>query len=260
MKKKSRWNVPRSTLRERLQRRVGKKEDPWCETEAEDRRIYLEKLPGQFLRQMNEHLFQKSVAAILVVILLGLFNLYNTSVTNRMVDTVHYFTVHQVGPAELAEQIQPVIKVVRDFEWRPSQQNVAPEGEAESTMAAPVNGVLISPFGTRQDLSGERTEMHYGIDVAAEEGSPVYAAFSGTISLVQEHPQYGMTIYIEHEEALVTIYARCAEIEVTAGDFVRRGEQIAVVAPALTGQNRLHFEIWKEGQPVDPQVMLGENL
>lgn len=261
MKKKNKWQLPKSTLRERLQQRAAKREDSlWSEPDPECKRLRLENFPAQIIRPMNEHIFQKSVAAILVVICLGLFSLLNIPLTNRVVDAVHYLTVHQVSPSELVESARPVMQTVRDFNWRSTSKTVTPDpvDSVPETMAVPVNGVLVSPYGTRAHPHEDRMEMHYGIDVAADDGSPVYAAFSGTVSLVQEHPVYGITVYLEHEESTVTIYGRIAEPQVSPGERVIRGQMLGVVAPVSQGDSHLHFEVWKEGQPVDPQEFLDE--
>jgi murein DD-endopeptidase MepM/ murein hydrolase activator NlpD len=261
LNKKKKWQLPKSTLRERLQQRASKREDSlWSEPDPESKRLSLENLPAQFIRTMNEHLFQKSVAAILVVICLGLFSLLNLPLTNRLVDAVHYLTVHQVSPTELVESARPVMQTVRDFNWRRHSETAEPNpvNRVSETMAVPVNGVLVSPYGIRTHPYEDRIEMHYGIDVAADSGSPVYAAFSGRVSLVQEHPVYGITVYVEHDEDMVTIYGRIAEPQVSSGEQVIRGQMLGVIAPVSQGDSHLHFEVWKEGQPVDPQEFLDE--
>lgn len=261
MKKKKKWQLPKSTLRERLQQRAAKRDDSlWNEPDPEYKRVSVENLPVQFFRTMNEHLFQKSVAAILVIIFLGLFSLLNLPLTNRLVDAVHYLTVHQVSPTELVESARPVMQTVRDFNWRRPSETVAPEPvePVSETMAVPVNGVLVSPYGTRTHPYEDRMEMHYGIDVAADDGSPVYAAFSGRVSLVQEHPVFGITVYVEHDESMVTIYGRIAEPQVSSGEQIIRGQMLGVVAADSQADSHLHFEVWKDGQPVDPQEFLDE--
>lgn len=257
MKKKKKAPLLRSSLREKLSKRGGK--DPFFSQERE-RGWSLERMPLQLLRTTNEHFFEKSVAAILVVIFLGLFSLVDVPVTNRLVGAIHRLTVYQVSPGELVEQIQPVMQTVRDFNWRrqESPPRLEPPAGGEEEMGAPVSGVLISPYGLRPGSSGEGNEMHYGIDVKAEAGSPVYAAFSGDVSLVQEHPLYGMTIYIKHPKDMVTVYGRCDRPLVTVGDRVSKGQQIAVVA-AGPEDSHLHFEVWQSGEPVDPQEFMGES-
>ena len=124
-------------------------------------------------------------------------------------------------------------------------------------MAHPVNGTLISPFGKRPVEGSEELEMHYGIDVSAPAGSPVYAAFAGTVTLVDpNHPVFGETIYIRHADDTVTIYGRVTDSRVKAGDQVAKGEEIAKLAAGEGGQSHLHFEVWQEKQPVNPEDFL----
>jgi murein DD-endopeptidase MepM/ murein hydrolase activator NlpD len=208
---------------------------------------------------MHQHIFQKTVAATIVVICLGLFSLLNMPLTNRVIDYVHYITVHQMNPTELVEAAKPVMQSVRDFNWRRTPADVSsgtdhpPEKE---TMAAPVNGILTSSYGPRLNQEAGQTEMHYGIDVTAEPGSNVYAAFSGTVSQIKNHPEFGLTIYLQHPDNIVSIYGRVADPVVAAGDKVNRGQELAVVATALTGESHLHFELWENQQPVDPEKYL----
>ncbi len=262
MKKKKRRS-PQTSLRDRLSRRSQQRDSAYFDTDPDCRQTSWAALPMTLTRPMREHMFQKTVAAILVVIFLGLFSLYNHSLTNRLVDAVHYLTVHQMSPAELVEQAKPVIQTVRDFNWRRFQNGAKPNpnpdpGSADTeAMYVPVSGVLASPYGARLDSTGERMEMHYGIDVTADPGSPVFAAYSGTVSLIKEHDHYGLTIYLDHSKLnLVTIYGRVSDVLVAAGDQVARGQQIASVATASGGESHLHFEVWKDRQPVDPEVFL----
>lgn len=260
MKKKYSCQVPRSILREKLNKRTSGREDTlWEEEERDEMRLRWEMLPAALLRPTKEFFFQKVVIATVVVILLGVFSLLNLPLTNRVVDTVHYLTVHQVDPSQLLEQIQPVMQNIQELNWRGWENSAKNEDKHNSNngMSAPVNGVLISGFGTRESSTGEGMEMHYGIDVAADAGSPVYAAMRGVVFLIQEHPVYGLTIYLEHDDDLVTIYGRCDSPGVKTGEEVDQGQKLANVAD-YAEENYLHFEVWKEGSPVNPQELLEE--
>ena len=263
MKKKKKWHGNRSSLRERLQERAQRRDDSafFCEPDPDCRQLRWENLPATLLQPMREHMFHKTVAAVLVVICLGLFSLFNLPVLNRFVDAVHYLTVYQMEPADLVVAAKPVMQSVRDFSWRGTQSGTPspapdPASVGEEQMAVPVNGILVSPYGPRFSESGEQMEMHYGIDVGADAGSPVFAAFSGTVSMVREHPDYGLTVYLEHPGNLVTIYGRVTHVTVQDGDRVNRGQEIAAVAPAPSGDSRLHFEVWQDSQPVNPEEFL----
>lgn len=256
MKKKKKGLEPRSAFREKPGRRRTGRGDLFGE--EREGGWPLGKLPAQLLHTTNEHIFEKSVAAILVVIFLGLFSLVDLPLTNRLIEAIHRITVYQVRPAELVEQIQPVIQSVRNLSWRreeaPSEQELPANGEK---MGAPVSGVLVRSFGPGRSETGEGSEMQYGIVVAAEAGSPVYAALSGVVSLIRELPPYGLTIYIEHAGDIVTIYGRSDKPMVAVGEHVSKGQQIAVVAGGPQ-DSHLHFEVWQAGVPVDPQQFIGE--
>lgn len=257
VRKKRNRSLSRSLLREQLLQRTARGKEFWEEpSSAERRQLHWGNVPGQLLRPLHEHFFEKTVAATLAVIFFGLFSLLDFPLTNRITDTARYLTVHETSAEKVLEQVRPVVASFRDFDWR-RQPGVVEDTPAEETMAAPVSGVLLSPYGTRLDASGQRLEMNYGIDVAAEAGTPVYAALSGTVMLVQEHPIHGLTVYLAHGEDLRTIYSGLADPQVVAGDTVRQGEQLAVVAAHHSGQDFLHFEVWKEGRPVNPQEFMG---
>jgi biotin carboxyl carrier protein len=261
--KKKKMRSPQSTLRERLDQRAARRESTlFADPAPECKQIIWQNIPATMLQPMRDHIFEKTVAAIIVVICLGLFSLLNVPLTNRLVDAAHYLTVHQLQPAELVEAAKPVMQSVRDFNWRrtPSDEipgTTQPE-ENDGIMVAPVNGVLTSSYGPRLNSAGEQMEAHYGIDVTTDPGAPVYAAFSGTVKLVSEHPVYGLTIYLEHPDNMVTIYGRVAEPVVAAGERVTRGQTIAVVFTPLSGDSHLHFEVWQNSEPVNPEDFLSD--
>lgn len=261
MKRKRRVRVPRPTLRSRISQREGLRDNSLWGNEVDDRlMVRLGTLGNLLFKPMYEHFFLKSVAATLVVILLGVASLLNLPVADSFLKTVHGLTLKDANPAEILEQIQPVMKSVRDFNWR--QNNLLPDSPGqngeEEVMAAPVNGVLVSPYGNRMNASGAGTEMHYGIDVQAEPGSPVFAALSGSVMLIQEHPLYGTTVYLSHANDLVSIYGRVDSVTVEEGDPVRQGQQLGVVSDSGKLHSHLHFEVWKDSRPVDPQLLLEE--
>ncbi|MCR3923442.1 MAG: M23 family metallopeptidase [Firmicutes bacterium] len=267
MKENRRWQTPRSKLRERLEQRSERKEKSYYGDYAQDYRgNHFENLPVALTKQLRENMFQKTVAAIIVVICLGVFSLFNTSLTNRFVAMAYQLTVTQTNPMDLVEAAKPVMQSIREFSWRKDENTPAPIDEEVVTspegMAAPVNGTLSSPYGTRLVPGSDELEMHYGIDVNAPGGSPVYAAFTGTVTVVDlAHPVYGETIYIQHSDDTVTIYGRVAESVVTAGDQVQKGDviaQVATVDTAEAGESHLHFEIWQEKQPVNPETFLNQ--
>jgi len=114
-------------------------------------------------------------------------------------------------------------------------------------------GVLSSPFGYRiHPITGEEG-VHTGMDIAAEEGDPIYTAFYGTVLETGESRGYGKYVVMEHAGGLRTLYAHCADIAAEEGMVLRAGEVIAYVGStgSSTGPH-LHFEVRLNGVRFDP--------
>lgn len=116
---------------------------------------------------------------------------------------------------------------------------------------------LTSPFGYRvHPIRGGR-RMHTGVDLAANTGTKIFAADSGTVIHSGWLGGYGYCVMIDHHNGYVTVYGHCSKLLVDVGDNVRRGDYIAQVGStgASTGPH-LHFEIRRNGQPIDPAPFL----
>lgn len=92
-----------------------------------------------------------------------------------------------------------------------------------------------------------------GIDIAGNMGDPVYAAASGTVSYVGNGLRgLGNLILISHGNGFITAYAHNSKLLVKDKQRVSKGEKIAEVGQSDTTSPRLHFEIRRNGQPVNP--------
>ncbi len=121
----------------------------------------------------------------------------------------------------------------------------------------PARGQLSSPYGWRWG------RMHYGIDIAADIGTPIYASAPGVILTAGwDDSGYGNLVEIKHPNGAITVYAHNDEIYVREGQQVAQGETIA--AMGSTGRStgpHLHFEILPNGQAaVDPMAYLPSNM
>ena len=125
------------------------------------------------------------------------------------------------------------------------------------TMLPVEGGWYSSNFGWRIDpFSGQRA-FHEGIDVMAEQGTPILAAAGGVVVYSEFHPQYGNMIEIDHGNDLITRYAHASKRLVKVGDVVLRGAKIAEVGRTgrATGTH-LHFEVRQRGAPANPSQFL----
>lgn len=99
---------------------------------------------------------------------------------------------------------------------------------------------------------------HNGIDITADLGCSVLCVADGTVTDVSNR-SYGKSVTIEHPNGFKSVYAQLNEISVKAGDTITQGSVIGTVGES-TGENtaepHLHFELYKDAKPVNPQEYL----
>lgn len=110
----------------------------------------------------------------------------------------------------------------------------------------PAKGPLLQRF--KADSSGKK-----GIDIGGKSGTPVKAAADGKIVYSGSGlGGYGRLIIIKHNKDFLSAYAHNRKLIAKEGQLVKQGEVIAQMGSSGTDRTRLHFEIRKRGQPVDP--------
>lgn len=114
-------------------------------------------------------------------------------------------------------------------------------------------GYISSYFGRRTDPFTGEIRYHRGIDFAAKTGAEIVAVATGVVTWSGPRQGYGRMVEITHGNGYVTRYAHNSQNMVAVGDHVQQGDTIALMGATgrATGPN-LHFEVWHDGQPVDP--------
>ena len=106
----------------------------------------------------------------------------------------------------------------------------------------------VDPWGWRWSERRGAWRMHTGVDLAAAEGTPVLAARAGLVVLVESVGGYGLTVLIEHGEALETLYAHLLDATVLPGQWVEAGAVIGRLgASGQASGPHLHFELRHRG-------------
>jgi lipoprotein NlpD len=129
--------------------------------------------------------------------------------------------------------------------------NPVPAGERLSgSWAWPTNGVLIGKFASNGSLNK-------GIDIAGDLGQPVFAAGDGTVVYAGSGLRgYGELVIIKHGDTYVSAYGHNRRLLVREGQQVKVGQSIAEMGSTGTDRVKLHFEIRRQGKPVDPLQFL----
>ena len=114
----------------------------------------------------------------------------------------------------------------------------------------PANGVLIGKFASNGSLNK-------GIDIAGDLGQPVFAAAKGSVVYAGSGLRgYGELIIIKHSDTYVSAYGHNRRLLVREGQQVTAGQAIAEMGSTGTDRVKLHFEIRRQGKPVDPLQFL----
>lgn len=126
---------------------------------------------------------------------------------------------------------------------------------AASGMVTPVNGVLTSTFGPRMHPILKVVRLHKGVDWKAPVGTPIVAAFDGDIAYEGDGKGYGNVIRISHAGGRETRYAHMQRFAdgISVGMHVKAGTTIGYVGTTgLSTGPHLHFEVYLNGEPIDP--------
>lgn len=105
----------------------------------------------------------------------------------------------------------------------------SPEPLFDAGFAWPAIGPVSGVYGSQRILNGEPRQPHFGVDIAAAEGTPVGAAASGVVTLAQELYFTGNTVIIDHGWGVSTTYSHLAKMLVAVGDKLNQGEQLGEV-------------------------------
>ncbi len=111
----------------------------------------------------------------------------------------------------------------------------------------PLKGIVTNPFNIEKN--------HFGIDIVSAPNKVVSAVLPGTVTLANWTLETGYVIQIQHDNNILSVYKHNSVLLKKAGNFVKAGEAIAIVGNSgeLTTGPHLHFELWHNGKPLNPE-------
>jgi len=165
------------------------------------------------------------------------------------------------------EPVGPVIKVEPKGGRQPYSDEVWASLQPRPTMPSPAPSTSSAPASAQETVwlwpaSGNLIETYdeatnKGVDIAGKPGDPVVASAAGTVMYSGSGLRgYGKLIIIKHDANYLTAYAHNQELLVKEGESVAKGQKIAELGSTDADRPKLHFEIRKQGRPVDPMKYL----
>lgn len=140
----------------------------------------------------------------------------------------------------------------KDFE---AQDRYSLSYETETNKNAITNFSFFTPLKGIISSSFKASEQHYGIDIVGPENEAIKTTLDGTVILATWSSETGYTITVQHTNNLISVYKHNSVLLKKIGDYVKAGDPIAIIGNSgeqTTGPH-LHFELWYNGNPIDPQ-------
>ena len=134
--------------------------------------------------------------------------------------------------------------VAKEDKYNPNETR---ESGITTLLLAPAKGPISQPFSPE--------DLHFAVDIVLEENTPIKAIADGTVIFAEWTSQTGYVIILEHLSGMLSVYKHNADLNKKQGDAVSGGEVIA--SAGNTGEFstgfHLHFELWENGTPVNPE-------
>lgn len=117
----------------------------------------------------------------------------------------------------------------------------------------PVKGSITSGFNIR--------EKHFGVDIVANENSPIKACLDGTVLDAYWNIENGNVLVIQHDHGIISMYKHNSQLLKRAGNTVKAGDVIAIIGNTgeLSTGPHLHFELWHDKLPINPEKYINFN-
>ena len=133
----------------------------------------------------------------------------------------------------------------------------APFTELKGKLPWPIDGKVISRFGTYHNPVLKTVTENTGIDIRGSEGTEVRSIYDGIVTTVTYIRGYGNTVILDHGDSFYSVYTHVTEVEVEENSYVNARDIIAHVGDSgsLEGA-KLHFEIWGNKDKLNPELWL----
>lgn len=142
------------------------------------------------------------------------------------------------------------IEYERSNQYALLQNNVSPEKKATTIISrffTPVKGIVTNKFNA--------STKHYGVDIVAKKNEAIKSVYDGMVIFSEWSSTTGHVIALQHTNNVISVYKHNSVILKKQGTHVKVGESIAIIGESgeFTTGPHLHFELWINGNPVDPE-------
>ncbi len=181
-----------------------------------------------------------------------IFETGNEKINNYNYDTINIRTSKEdsMFRAEFENEQMFNLYFSENVKGKALSKNLNKTSIRDFNFFVPVHGIVTSKFNI--------TENHYGVDIVTGKNEVVKATLPGTVIFSNWTLATGHVLAIQHQGNIISVYKHCSVLLVKEGDPVKAGDPIAITGQSGEQQTgpHLHFEIWYNGTPVDPEELI----
>jgi murein DD-endopeptidase MepM/ murein hydrolase activator NlpD len=218
---------------------------------------YYRARPKKESKPLRSKLFIQTAVVFLIFIFMWVIFQFNGPFFHGMQEAIRTWFTKDTDLTPVFNAVKKIGFYGDSFE-RAGYEVVSPKVQSQiiEPMTIPVSGTVTKPYGWTM-VEGQ-SSFHNGIEIQTPVGTPVKAAYAGTVLEIANNEKLGRVIVISHKDGLVTTYGYCSEILIKVDQQVKQGQVIAKVGKAK-GENegKLYFEANKLGEPINPMDLLG---
>ena len=188
-----------------------------------------------------------------------------TALSKNKEELAEYLKEKDKGLKELEELRTTILEDKARFE---REEKIRRQQEALKTkqfsqlkgqLPWPINGKVVTKFGRQWNPKLKTTTEYPGIDIQGKANMPVKTILNGIVVTITYLRGYGTTVIIDHGGGFYTVYSQLKSLKTHVNSEVRSGDVIAHLAESNSeNSTALHFEIWGDGENLDPEKWLAK--
>lgn len=170
------------------------------------------------------------------------YDVYTNGLKNMLTGGIHTSSVEKIDSLAKLKSTNPELVNQADL-----KETTRAKELDFLKFATPVFGKVAAGF--QPDI------QHFGVDILAAKDTPIKSIMDGVVMSAEQSVNAGNVVYIQHNKNVVSVYKHNSALLVKTGDIVKTGQAVAIIGNTgeqTTGPH-LHFEMWYDGQYVNPQ-------
>lgn len=198
----------------------------------------------------------KIAISVIIVLFVLLLNSIKLPITQAAVDYVRVAITHEFDLDDALGKLKFVGQSIPEEIMSVFGQDTGDMDGAEDlkiSFSAPVQGEVVQTFQEQVFPEADNVNQNQGISIITAEDAPVFSAADGFVTAVEHDEMYGLSIWVDHGNKVLSFYGGCEDVVVKVGQRVGRGDRMGTVRISNdSGKPVLNFQIWIEDKPVDP--------